>query len=258
MLNLRNTIWAFIIVLAITIALDYLMPVSAWIYAGIVLLFALLLAWGSRSIKLNFYLKSHIHGDRSKKAVSITFDDGPDGQVTPLILDVLKEYNVKAAFFVVGNKAAMNPDMIKRMDKEGHVIGGHSYSHHFLFDLFSSSLMCKEMQKTDDLVFSVIGKRLKIFRPPYGVTNPPLARAIKRMHYDSIGWSIKSNDTVLENATEICRRILPRLRNGDIILMHDTKPWSVNVLESLIAHLRNNNFEIHRVDKLLNLKPYVH
>jgi peptidoglycan/xylan/chitin deacetylase (PgdA/CDA1 family) len=258
MLNFRNTLIGFAIALFLVVAADYLIPVSGWIYAGIILVLIALMAWGSKSIELNFYLESHNHGDRSKKSISLTFDDGPDGQVTPLILDLLKENNVKAAFFIIGNRAAVNPEVLKRIDKEGHVIGGHSYSHHLLFDLFSSSVMRGELQKTDNLVFSIIGKRLSLFRPPYGVTNPPIARAIRSMKYESIGWSLKSFDTVNEKAADIFNRIVSNLNNGDIILMHDSKPWTLNVLALLIPYLKEHNFEIQRLDKLLNLKPYVH
>ena len=137
------------------------------------------MAWGSRDIHSDFYLKSICKGNRDKREVALTFDDGPDAQVTPMILDVLKEHNIKATFFIIGSKAEMNPELLKRIDKEGHIIGGHSYSHHFFFDFFSSSKMIREMKKTENMIHSIIGKKICLFRPPYGVTNPPLAKSIQ-------------------------------------------------------------------------------
>jgi peptidoglycan/xylan/chitin deacetylase (PgdA/CDA1 family) len=214
------------------------------------------MTWGSKTIQSNFYLKSICSGDRNEKSVAITFDDGPDAQVTPMILDILKENNVRAAFFIVGNKAEKNPEILKRIDKEGHVIGGHSYSHHFFFDLFSSHSVRHEMRKTDSIVFAATGKRMSLFRPPYGVTNPPIAKAIKALEYQSIGWSLKSNDTVIEDASIIQDRLIAKLKCGDIILFHDNKPWTVKVLGNFIPYLHKKEFSVIRLDKFLNIRAY--
>jgi peptidoglycan/xylan/chitin deacetylase (PgdA/CDA1 family) len=215
------------------------------------------MAWGSKYIQSGFYIKSICSGNRKIKSISLTFDDGPDAQVTPMILDILKENNVKATFFIVGCKAQKHPELIKRMDKEGHIIAGHSYSHHILFDLLPANKMKQEMRQTEDVIFSITGKKICLFRPPYGVTNPPLAKAIRTMEYQSVGWSLKSNDTVIKDDTLILNNLTRRLRSGDIILFHDNKPWTVSVIKKFTDYLRKNEYSIERLDKLLNIQAYV-
>ena len=258
MLRFKTTVIALVIILIIVLAVDYLLPVNKWIYAGIILAGLLIMAWGSKYMQFDFYLKSICSGSRDKKEVALTFDDGPDAQVTPMILDVLKEHNLKATFFIIGNKAEMNPELLKRIDKEGHNIGGHTYSHHFFFDLFTSSRMIREMKKTEDIVYNIIGKRMCLFRPPYGVTNPTLARSITSLQYLSIGWSLKSRDTVIKDEFLLLGRLSKNIKPGDIILFHDNKPWTVNVLKNFIRNLNDQNLKIIRLDKFLNIQPYVY
>jgi len=176
--------------------------------------------------------------------------------ITPMILDILKENKVKATFFIVGSKAERHPDTLKRIDGEGHIIGGHSYSHHFFFDLFSVKKMRHEMKRTSDIVFSATGKRIRLFRPPYGVTNPTIAKAMKAMHYLSIGWSLKSRDTVIKDDTLLFSRLISNLNQGDIILFHDNKSWIVNLLKAFIPYLKENEYAIDRLDKFLNTNAY--
>jgi peptidoglycan-N-acetylglucosamine deacetylase len=257
MLNFRNTLIFFLVILLILLLADTMLDISLWIYAGIILVPLIIIAWGTKTIQSDFYLKSYCSGSRGRNEIAITFDDGPDAQVTTMILDILKENDVKAAFFIIGSKASLHPEILERIDEEGHIIGGHSFTHHFFFDLFSSSTMKNEMRQTENIVLETIGKKMRLFRPPYGVINPPLAKAIRRMQYISIGWSLKSNDTVLENDSVILRNIARKLRNGDILLFHDNKPWTVNLLKKLLKYINDHNFKVTRVDQLLNIQAYV-
>ena len=258
MLNFKNTLILFAGAVVLAILADILMPMSFWVYVGIVLVFISILAWGSTTIQSGFYLQSVCSGNRNTRAVALTFDDGPDGQVTPMILDVLKEQNVKAAFFIIGNKAEQFPEVIKRIDTEGHIIGGHSYSHHFFFDLFSRRRTMAEMKRTSDVVFSLTGKRMLLFRPPYGVTNPTLASAIRAMSFTSVGWSLKSNDTVIKDDDLLLNRLISNVNKGDVILFHDNKPWVVKLLKTFIPYLKNKEYSIDRLDQFANLHAYVY
>jgi len=256
MLNFRNSILTFFVVLVAVIFADIFIEVSIWLYIGIVLVMLSLLVWGSVFIQSGFYLRSVCSGNRNTKSVTLTFDDGPDGQVTPMLLDILKENKVKATFFIVGSKAEKHPDIIKRIVNDGHLIGGHSYSHHFFFDLFSYHSMKNEMIRTSDIVYTITGKKLYLFRPPYGVTNPTIAKAIRNLKVLSVGWSLKSNDTVIKDETMLLNRLMFNVNRGDIILFHDNKPWMVNVLGTFIHHLIDKEYSIERLDKFLNVKPY--
>jgi peptidoglycan/xylan/chitin deacetylase (PgdA/CDA1 family) len=175
-----------------------------------------------------------------------------------MILDILKKHNVKATFFVIGSKAELNPEIIKRIDKEGHLIGSHSFTHHYLFDLFSSRRMENEMIRTDNVIYSIIGKRMKLFRPPYGVTNPTISKAINNLQYLSIGWSLKSGDTVIKNESKLIKNVISKVKNGDIILFHDNKPWNVKAIDSLMGYLNEKGYSISRLDEFLTIHAYVY
>jgi len=256
MLNYRNTVIIFSVALATLVVIDLFRTVSLGLYIGIVLAMLFLLTWGSIRIQAGFYLRSMCSGNRHKKSVCLTFDDGPDGLVTPLILDILKENKVKAAFFVVGSKAEKHPEILERIDREGHVIGGHSYSHHFFFDLFSARKMKEELKHTSEYILQVTGRKIRLFRPPYGVTNPAMARVIKDLGLSSIGWSLKSKDTVIKDSAALFSRLKLKVKAGDIILLHDNKTWNVNLLKAFMDFLKEHNYTLEQIDDFLNIKAY--
>ncbi len=142
------------------------------------------------------------------------------------------------------------------MDKEGHVVGGHSYSHHFFFDLFSRKRMSEEMQRTEEAISKSINRKIRMFRPPYGVTNPALAGVLERKKYYVIGWSLRSKDTVTEDENLLLGRVTGKLKPGDIILFHDTKSHMINVLEKFIKFAKENDFRFERLDKHLGIEAY--
>ena len=189
----------------------------------------------------------------SEKRIAISFDDGPS-EYTPQILDILKEHNVQAIFFVVGRKIKGNESLLKRMHDEGHIIGNHSFSHHFWFDLFSTKKMFIELQKTENAIKDVISQKVNFFRPPYGVTNPMLAKAVAKKEYLSIGWSLKVYEKLVNNKME--SHIKRELKFGDIILFHDTQKNTADILKHFIETTNKNTYSIFRLDKLLNKAAY--
>lgn len=188
--------------------------------------------------------------------MALTFDDGPDEFVTPCLLELLKKYQIKAAFFCIGEKAEKHPELIKQIDLEGHIIGSHSYTHHYWFDLFSAQHMEEDLQKTDAAIKKIINKKIKWFRPPYGVTNPPLAKVINRMQYIVIGWSLKSKDTIISNRQKLMNRLINNFRPGDIILFHDNQPHIIEVLDNFIKFAIEKKYTFIRPDQLLNIEAY--
>jgi peptidoglycan/xylan/chitin deacetylase (PgdA/CDA1 family) len=256
MLNYRNTIILLLIVLTGLIVADVFLPVHVGWYVGMGIVLLFLLVAGSICIRLEFYIKSYSAGDRKQKKVAFSFDDGPDSDYTPVILDLLKQQGIQAAFFVVGNKLENNREIIRRIDQEGHIIGGHSFSHHFFFDLFTARQMKIELEHTEEMVMKITGKKMKLFRPPYGVTNPVLARVIRKQGYLVIGWSLKSKDTVTGDSQVMLERLQKKVRGGDILLFHDTNPIVPGVLPSFITFLKSENYQIVRPDQLLNLEAY--
>lgn len=246
----------FLFLLAGLILADVFLSINAWWYAGMGIVLLLLLIAGSVYIRLGFYIKSYCAGDRQQKWVAFSFDDGPDSQNTPFILDLLKQHGIRAAFFVVGKKLENEMEIIRRIDQEGHIMGGHSFSHHFFFDLFSPKRMKIELEETEQVILNITGKKMKLFRPPYGVTNPVLARVVKRLRYHVIGWSLKSGDTVAGDAQVLLEKLAGKVKNGDLILFHDTKPILRDVLPIFITFLKSENYRIVRPDQLLKLEAY--
>lgn len=237
-------------------AADIFLRISFFFYAGIILVFIGIMAWGSANINSGLYCKTLCMGNMEKRSIALTFDDGPDKSITPAVLDILRKEGISAAFFCIGSKADDNPDLLERMDREGHVVGGHSYSHNFFFDLFSSERMTEEMQKTEAAIRRGINRKIKMFRPPYGVTNPALAKALDKMKYQAIGWSLRSKDTVTTDERRLLERVTGKLKPGDIILFHDTKSQTVNVLEKFIKFAKEHDFGFERLDKHLGIEAY--
>jgi peptidoglycan-N-acetylglucosamine deacetylase len=227
---------------------------SWWWLVGFLLAYISLLVLGAIYIQWNFYLRSYNKG-RNDKHIALTFDDGPS-ETSIAILDVLKEQGIPATFFVIGKNAAAHPDLLKRIDEEGHIIGNHSYDHGFNFDWKMASAMVEELQHTNDVVKQATGKTPNLFRPPYGVTNPNVARAVKRLKMASIGWSVRSYDTTAKDPDQLLKKIIGELKGGDIVLLHDTKAVTVQILKNLIVQAQQKGFTFVRVDTLLDIKAY--
>lgn len=255
MLKYQKIIIAFLLLLGFAIIIDHYLHTGIWLYICIIIALIGFLAYGSMNISSDYYCTVLCNANTDEKKIALTFDDGPDKTVTPAILDVLKKHDVRAAFFIIGHKAEENPDLIRKIDDEGHIVGSHSYSHHFFFDLFGSQKMIIELQKTDAVLKQILNKKIRMFRPPYGVTNPPLARALKEMKYHIIGWSLRSKDTV-PGDDRLFERLIKWVKPGDIIIFHDTKAQTVKVLDKFIIFAREKNFSFERVDTLLKIEPY--
>ena len=224
-----------------------------WWLLILVLVYVHLLVLGAVFIGWNFYLKSHHKG--KGKQIALTFDDGPSTE-TAAILDILKEYNVPAAFFTIGKRAEAYPQLVKRWQEEGHIIGNHSYAHGFNFDWQSAKNMQVEIEQTNNIIEQITGQKPLLFRPPYGVTNPNLAKAVKRTGMHSIGWSIRSFDTAAKDPQKLLDRIISKMQGGDIVLLHDSMAITRDILTELIIKARKKGFTFARVDKLLEIDGY--
>lgn len=227
---------------------------SLWWLLVPVIIYLHTLVLGAIFIRWDFYLRSYHQGTNTKH-IALTFDDGP-AQETAAILDILKAQNVPATFFMIGKNATAHPELVQRWHEEGHLIGNHSYEHGFNFDWKSAAAMVAELEQTNGAIRSITGQTPRLFRPPYGVTNPNVAKSVKQMGMKSIGWNIRSFDTTAKDPDALLQRILSRLRGGDIILLHDSMPITRQVLTSLIEEARGRGFSFVRVDELLQISPY--
>ena len=231
--------------------------VPVWLYVLFVIIWIVITAIGSFQIKWNYHLESLNHNYKtSKNYISITFDDGPNPDYTPKVLSLLKEHNAKATFFIIGKNAEKHPDLVREIIADGHTIGNHSFSHSNSFGFFSSEKIIADLKKSDSVLKEITGKEIKLFRPPFGVTNPNIKKALKKTRHHSIGWSKRSLDTTNLSEEKILKRIIPNLRKGDIVLLHDSSLKSVAVLEQLLLTLTPHELQSVSVDRLLEIEPY--
>ena len=228
----------FLFLLGIGISLSF-----SWIYYGIVvILFLGLHSWGVFDIRMGYFIPVtyHLRGRPTKKVV-LTFDDGPT-EFTPLFLDLLNKYQAKAVFFCIGKQIEQYPEILKRIKEEGHIIGNHTYTHIPKNCFASATTFAEEIRKTDEILqkFQI---ETTYFRPPYGITNPHIAKAIKKCGKKVIGWDIRSLDTIIKEETRLQSRVLSKLTNGNIILMHDTSERTYYLLEKVLKYLKENNYQ---------------
>ncbi len=255
-MTFKSTSITFLFSLLIVGASYYFFGISLWWFALPILVFKIFVIYGSSTIQSNFHINAICNSKTSEKQIAITFDDGPNKEHTPKVLSLLKENNTKATFFVIGKNIIGNETLVKQINDDGHTIGNHTFSHSFFIDFKNTKGFKEELNKTSDLVFNIIGKRMKLFRPPYGVTTPHLAKAAKQLNYNIIGWNIRSLDTTNDNEEIIVQRVLQQIKPGAIILFHDTSEKTINVLKQTINFAKQNGFKIVSLQQLLNITNY--
>lgn len=256
MLNFRNTTIFFIALLVLLIGIHFAIGMPFYIYLMVFFIYSIIVFYGCYYVGSGFFIKIICAANTQKKEIAISFDDGPAVNYTPEILDLLKENNISAAFFCIGNRVSGNEQLVKQIDAEGHIIGNHSYSHHTWFDLFSSKKMLADLQLMDEQIFQTLHRKPLLFRPPYGVTNPNLARAIKAGNYIPVGWSVRSYDTVIKDEKKLLSRICKGIQPGAVFLFHDTSQSTLATLPAFIKEVKERGFTFIRLDKLLHLPSY--
>ncbi|MGM9746904.1 MAG: polysaccharide deacetylase family protein [Paludibacteraceae bacterium] len=208
----------------------------------------LFLFYASYNVGSGVYVKAVCRIPTDRKQVMLTFDDGVDEVQTPLVLDVLRRHHVKATFFLVGERAQAHPDIVRRMVAEGHTIGIHTWRHQNTFPLGATATITADLQRTRNLLEQLAGQPVTRFRPPFGVTNPHIGRAVRRLGLTTVGWSIRSHDTNPKRTrTDIVQRIERRLHSGAIILLHDNRAESDVLLEKILLMLQKYNYEITNI-----------
>jgi len=255
MLAYRNIILTVLIgsllIFAICWATSYL---DIWLVLILVILnFGVIIA-GSFIVCSGLYLKVLCSGKLSEKKIVLSFDDGPNSTITPKVLDLLEEFEVKATFFLIGKNIRGNEQLVKRIVDEGHLIGNHSFSHSRFFGFLSTKKILRELEETNQLIEEIVGMKSSIFRPPFGVTNPNIAKAVRTLDYTAIGWNIRSLDGVKKNNTRTILRVLKRLRPGGIILFHDTHREIIEILDTVIQKAQKEGYEFVPLNELINIK----
>ncbi len=256
MLNFRTINFVSIILfIAILIGGFYIDTSFFWFLILLFFIWLSLTSIGSFNILWNYFLKANCQNKNCQEnSIALTFDDGVNPEFTPKVLELLKKHNAKATFFCIGRHIEKHPEIAKKIIADGHSIGNHTYNHSNNWGFLSSKKVEIELKKTDEIIEKTIGKSTKLFRPPFGVTNPNIAKAVKKMNYKVIGWNVRSLDTVIKNPDKILKRITSKVKKGDIVLLHDTSDKTVEVLEQLLLFLDNNNLKSVCVEELFKNK----
>ncbi|AOY75894.1 polysaccharide deacetylase family protein [Clostridium formicaceticum] len=197
------------------------------------------------------------NGPTDQKIVALTFDDGPHPRYTPKILDLLKEYDIKATFFVLGKHVERYPETVKRMIAEGHEIGNHTYSHINVRES-SKEKIEEEFEKTQRAVFSLTGVKPQFFRPPFGFYNEATVGIAREAGCKIILWSTHqdSKDWSNPGIYKIIETVLTKTQNGDIILLHDYVEGESQTLEALkeiLPELKNRGYSFVTISQVIEM-----
>jgi len=193
-----------------------------------------------------------IRGNEEKKEVALTFDDGPDPKNTPQILDILKENDIKATFFLVGQQVKEYPEITARIKDEGHQLANHSYSHRNFSQFKDDYIVNNEIYLTSMIIEIITGYYPKILRPPYGEINNSTVKKLKQKNWKIVNWSIDTHDWFLDSE-QIIEIIKDEHHKGGIVLMHSTErnETTVKILPEIIEILKKAGYEFRTITQLL-------
>lgn len=189
----------------------------------------------------------------SQPVLALTFDDGPHGQLTPQLLDILREQGVHATFFVLGSNVAAYPDIARRIVSEGHEIANHSWDHPSL-PRISAERLDREIRTTSDIIEKTTGHKVTIMRPTYGALNDRVQHAlIDDYGLDVILWSVDPRDWKRPGADVVTRRLVSGAHPGAILLAHDIHPGTIAAMPATIAQLKAKGYRFVTVSELLSM-----
>lgn len=226
---------------------------------GLIVILVLILVLGgaafyaSYSIASGVYVKAFCKNPNKGQMIALTFDDGPHATHTEKVLNVLQKNNLQATFFCIGKNIEGNEPLLKRIIEEGHCLGNHSFSHSFSFPLYTKQRMERDLKACEELIYQVTNHKISLFRPPFGVTNPTVAKALRAFEYQVIGWNIRSLDTCNPHE-KVLKKIKRKLSPGSVILLHDALSDSDKLLEQVIDLVREEGYAIVPLDVLMSNK----
>ena len=186
--------------------------------------------------------------------VAMTFDDGPSAKLTPRLLDLLAAHHVKATFFLIGENAAENPEIVAREAREGHEIANHSWSHPNLAKMSEDSVR-SQLRRTDDAIKNAMGKSPVLMRPPYGSITPHQKKWINQeFGYKIVLWDVDPLDWRRPGSAAVCNRIVRNTRAGSIILAHDIHPGTTEAMPCVLKELEEKGFKFATVSELIAMQ----
>ena len=184
------------------------------------------------------------------KRISLTFDDGPHPIQTPLLLDILKSYDVQATFFVIGCYVEHRSKIIARIHDEGHQLGNHTYSHSDMSSLTMDEVL-SEIDRTNELVYKAAGIETKIFRPPFGALQEEKRfELFKKREMPTVLWSVDPKDWLRPGKQHISDYVIKYSKSGSIVLTHDIFRSTVNAVPEILDTLISQGYSFETVSNL--------
>ena len=193
-------------------------------------------------------------GDTAKPVVYLTFDAGYENGCTEQILDVLKAHRVPAAFFLVGSYIEKNPDLVRRMVEEGHIVGNHTMHHPEMDAITDPDAFARELQQVEELFLAVTGKELpKFYRPPQGIYSQDNLKMAQDLGYRTVFWSLAYadwNNNAQPSREQAFSKLLPRVHNGAVVLLHSTSATNAAILDELLTKWEAMGYGFASIDTL--------
>jgi len=193
-------------------------------------------------------------GDTGQKVLYLTFDAGYENGCTERILDVLKKHDAPAAFFLVGNYIQKNADLVRRMVDEGHIVGNHTMHHYDMSKLTDKAAFARELQDLEAVFKETTGKELpKFYRPPQGIYSQDNLQAAKELGYKTVFWSLAYadwNNDAQPTKEQAFDKLLPRIHNGAVVLLHSTSATNAEILDELLTKWEDMGYKFASIDTL--------
>ncbi len=193
-------------------------------------------------------------GDASQKVIYLTFDAGYENGCTEKILDVLKKHNVPAAFFLVGHYMEKNADLVRRMANEGHTVGNHTMHHPDMSKISDKASFSKELVALETLYKEITGKDMpKYYRPPQGIYSEENLKMAKELGYKTVFWSLAYvdwNNDSQPTKEQAFSKLLPRIHNGAVVLLHSTSRTNAEILDELLYKWEDAGYTFAPIDEL--------
>jgi peptidoglycan/xylan/chitin deacetylase (PgdA/CDA1 family) len=229
-------------------------PVPLWIALVAFCAYGALVTWGVLSPSLEMFAEVVWQGPEGARGVALTFDDGPHPTSTRAVLDVLERAGAKATFFVIGEKAGRQPELLREIASRGHLLGVHGHRHDRALSFRSLSRVRADLACAVEAIEAATGQRPRLFRPPVGQTNPRIARAARELGLTIVGWTLRGRDGIRADPARVVARVVPRLRDGAIVLLHDAaerddrEPAAPKALPRILEAMEANRLDAVRLD----------
>jgi peptidoglycan/xylan/chitin deacetylase (PgdA/CDA1 family) len=246
----------------IVAAAFYLLPDIRSIVWILFIPYFIVFIWGIIDLRSQFFLKACFRNKYETSGVCLTFDDGPDPELTNDVLGLLSRFGMTATFFVTGENARKYPEIVKKAASLGHIIACHDLSHSNFSNFRFASTMINDIASAQKIIENIIGKKPLLYRPPVGLANPHLGTALSRLSMHCIGWSRSVRDGGNRSINNIRRIAGLSVKAGNVILLHDNLPRPqykqeyLSQLEKLLENVKTKGLGTIGIDEMFDIPAY--